>query len=584
MSAKPSIVLGITYGHGDSAAAVIVDGCLLAAAEEERFTRIKHYALFPLQAIAYCLYHAKISASDVQVVAIARQPGAHFGKKLSLLWQYPQLYKGRKSHNSDPSQKQRLRKMLKQAGLKSAKIVYTEHHLAHLLSARFLAPSNDVALLSFDGMGDFTSVATGRPTDFGVEILDRIHYPHSLGFFYEAMTRYLGFPHFGDEFKVMGLSSYGKPRYLTALRELIREDAGFGFHLNLEAFPLLKQPMGFHIKDGQPVTEPFYNRPLLTQIIGLPQRKSKDPLEQEHRDLAKSVQARFEEVANHLLKKLHEKLPAPTVALAGGCAHNSVWVGKIPGSTPFTDVVVAPASNDAGLAVGAAIGASQVRVIPEGQHWALLGMDHSESTKHAPDSPPAEFHEQSFSDDESLIDWMVGELTKKKIIGLYRGRMEFGPRALGNRSILADPRWAEMKDKLNHRVKHRETFRPFAASVLWEHQEAWFNDSFFCPSMEAVFIVNESCQQRIPGVVHVDKTCRIQSVVRDTQPFYWQLIEAFRKKTGVPMLINTSFNDCEPIVCTEKDAWECFNNTELDHLVIGSRVFSRVRAPVALTA
>jgi carbamoyltransferase len=281
-----------------------------------------------------------------------------------------------------------------------------------------------------------------------------------------------------------------------------------------------------------------------------------------------------------MLNQLYEHEPNDTLGLAGGCAHNSVWVGKIPQTSPFKKVFVAPASHDAGISVGAAAAVAGVAVTPEGRHWGLMGPSHAELAGSALPLP-FRMKEHSFPNDEKLIEWLVGELCQKKIIGLYRGRMEFGPRALGSRSILADPRWAGMKDKLNARVKHREFFRPFAASVLLEHQDAWFANAFFSPAMEAVFEVKQPA--KIPAVVHVDNTCRIQSVTKETQPFYWDLIEAFRKKTGIPMLLNTSFNDTEPIVCSERDVWNCFANTELDVIVVGSRAYTKSSQLFSLT-
>lgn len=576
MASKPSILLGISSGHGDSSAALIVDGCLIAAAEEERFRRIKHYALFPHRAIEYCLKHAQIQPKDVQVLAVARQPWNQFRSRLSLAWKHPELSAARRA-NKKNHPVESFEKEVKAAGLKRAKFIRVEHHLAHLQSARILAGTDDVSLLSFDGLGDFVSAAIGRSKGTGSEIIARVLFPHSLGYFYSAMTQYLGFMHFGDEFKLMGLSSYGQPRYLHALRELIREDdRKFGFQLNLEAFPVLKHPMSLFIENAQPHVQMKYNHNLLTQIIGLPQRKPNDPMTEAHWDLAKSVQIRFEEVANHLLKQLYDANPSTVLGLAGGCAHNSAWVGKIPQVSQFKKVLVAPASHDAGIAVGAAAFCAQVPITPEGRHWALLGPSHQADIGSPKGKLDFETKEHTFHNDEKLIDWLVEELCQKKIIGLFRGRMEFGPRALGSRSILADPRWDGMKDKLNARVKHREAFRPFAASVLHEHQHDWFVNSFFCPTMEAVFEVKQP--SRIPAVVHVDNTCRIQSITRDTQPFYWDLVEAFRKKTGVPMLLNTSFNDCEPIVCTEADVWNCFANTELDVIIIGSKAYTKVQS------
>ncbi len=583
MARKPSVILGISLGHGDSSAALIVDGQLVAAAEEERFTRLKHYALFPSRAIAYCLSHTRTEPGKVDVVAIARRPRSGFWHKVSMVVRHPGLLQNRRQRRTaEPAFNQPLSKLLKAAGLRRARTHFVEHHLAHMMSARYLAgPDDNIALMSFDGLGDFVSAAIGRPKGRDVEVLDRAWFPHSLGFFYTAMTQYLGFPHFGDEFKVMGLSSYGQPKFLPALRELIRESEPFGYKLNLEAFPILKRPIDFYIENGQPKMRPFYQSNFLTHVIGIPPRKRHEQLSDVHQDLAMSVQARFEEVANHLLKQLHAKVPTDTVCIAGGCAHNSVWAGKIPRNSPFKNVFIAPASSDAGIAVGAAIHAAGVPVSPEGGHWGLLGPDLPEVAGTSRALSP-DVRENTFVDDESLIAWMVSELADGRIFGLFRGRMEFGPRALGCRSILADPRPEGMRDRLNERVKHRETFRPFAASVLREYQEKFFEDSFFCPSMEGVFKVKESMKGKIPSVVHADGTCRIQSVEKETQPFYWKLIEAFRRQTGVPMLINTSFNDSEPIVCTEEDALHCFMQSDLDHLVMGTRAYSKSRKVLAL--
>lgn len=581
MPKRTSIILGVSFGHGDSSAALIVDGCLIAAAEEERFCRVKHYAYFPYQAIQYCLNHAKLSASEIDVLAIARKPTNLLTERLKLAWKNPRLIQERLMKKREANASEKLAQALKKSGLKRARVIRVEHHLAHLFTARILSSSDKISLLSFDGMGDFVSASMGRPTEEGIEILDRVTFPHSLGYFYTAMTQFMGFPNFGDEFKLMGLSSYGKPKYLAPLREVIREnESSFGYRLNLEAFPILKNPGTFHIEKGQPKVLPKFNANLLTQLIGIPPRKPNDPITEAHWDLAKSVQIRFEEVANHLLKQLYDKVPSDTLGLAGGCAHNSVWVGKIPQVSPFKKILVAPASHDAGIAVGAASAVAKGAVRPEGRHWALLGPSHTElgssNTRRLVDTK-----EHHFPSEEKLIAWIVEELCQKKIIGLFHGRMEFGPRALGSRSILADPRWAGMQDKLNARVKHRESFRPFAASVLWELQNDWFKDSFFCPSMEAVFEVKQS--EKIRAVTHVDGTCRIQSVTKETQPFYYALIQEFFKRTGIPLLLNTSFNDSEPIVCHENDVWNCFSHTELDAIVIGNRAYTKVAQNLALT-
>ncbi len=578
MAPQPKIILGISYGHGDSSAALIIENRLSAAAEEERFNRIKHFAGFPELAIKYCLEHAGISPEQVEIVAIAKKPWNQIQKKIALVLKHPQLLRKLKSKTADP--KISLSKNLKQLKLNKAKIKRVEHHLAHLYSCRYLDPKREAAYLSFDGLGDFVSASIGKTEGHKITILDRMIFPHSVGFFYTAITQYLGFPYYGDEFKVMGLSSFGTPKYLAEMRNLIRKKEKFGCELNLEAFPILKHPLTFFIENSQPKLLPFFNLNYMTQLIGFKPRKPNEPILQCHKDLAKSAQVCFEEIANHLLYQLYNRVPLETIALSGGCAHNSVWVGQIPKNTPFKSVLVAPASHDAGIAVGAAIAFAEREITPEGGHWGLLGPAPKEEFSTSTNSE--QLSEKAFENEEALIDWVTDELKGGKILGLFHGRMEFGPRALGNRSILADPRHPKMKDKLNARVKHRENFRPFAASVLEEYQNEWFENVFYSPTMEAVFQVKPEKHKKIPSVVHADNSCRIQSVTQNNQPFYWRLIDIFRQKTGVPMLINTSFNDCEPIVCTPEDAIRCFLNSEMDHLIIGNKAISKKSAELEM--
>lgn len=579
MPHRPKIILGISYGHGDSSAALLVDGKLVAAAEEERFTRIKHYAGFPTEATRYCLAEAGVNAEGVKTVAVARNPWNQLLKKISLAVAEPHLIFPLRTEKKSTSQS--FSQWLSELKLSHAKTHACEHHKAHMLSARYLSESDNQAILSFDGLGDFVSAAIGRTTQQGVKILDRVTYPHSLGFFYTAMTQYLGFPYFGDEFKVMGLSSLGKPTFISQMRNLVREVEPFGFRINLEAFPILKRRDIFSVVNSQPAVSTLFNGPYLTAILGIPPRKPKDFISEDYCNLAKSVQVRFEEVANHLLQYLGSQVDSHTLALAGGCAHNSVWVGKIPQNSKFKDIFVAPASHDAGIAIGAAISAygSAVSLGTDQASWALLGPKPSYKK---PASVNSSLQEITFSRDNQILEFLANELSEGKIIGVARDRLEFGPRALGNRSILADPRQANMKDRLNARVKHRESFRPFAASVLFEHQGQWFENSFHAPTMEAVFQVRSSMQTKIAGVVHADGSCRIQSVNKKNQPFFWNLIEAFRKKTGIPMLINTSFNDSEPIVLTEEDAIRCFLATEMDYLLLENRLFSKKAQSLSL--
>lgn len=580
MSRRSKIILGISYGHGDSSAALIVDGKIFAAAEEERFNRIKHFAGYPTESVRFCLEEAGLRPEDVQVVALAKKPTNQLIRKAALILSQPsRIFRPLKNKSAEF---QSFKKWLVQSEISHARIYRTEHHLAHMLSTQFLTQNEDVAYLSFDGLGDFVSASIGKTSNRGIQVLDRVTFPHSLGFFYTAMTQYLGFPYFGDEFKVMGLSSYGQPSFISQMRNLVREAEPFGFRLNLEAFPILKMKNIFSLRNQQPWVETLYNAPYLTAILGVPPRKSNEPIQDAHRDLAKSIQLRFEEIANHLLKSLEKVSSSETLCLSGGCAHNSVWVGKIPQVSRFKDVFVASASHDAGIALGAAIAANggKAELFSSEAHPALLGPEPLQKKTQA---LKIDLQEYSFKKEHQLIDFVASELAKGKIVGVVRGRLEFGPRALGNRSILADPRNAEMKDKLNARVKHRESFRPFAASVLMELQSQWFENAFYAPTMEAVFQVRSSMRDKIRGVVHADGSCRIQSVDKKNQPFYWNLIDAFRKKTGIPMLINTSFNDSEPIVLTAEDALRCFNTTDMDYLLLEDRLFSKKLEAVGLT-
>lgn len=585
MTRRPKVILGMSFGHGDSSACLVVEGKLVAACEEERFNRIKHYAGYPNASIQFCLKEAGLSPRDVEVLAIAKKPYNQFFSRLKLGLSHPFLLMDK--IRSPREKGMRFFDWALSQNLSHAKLRRCEHHYAHLMSARYLPEAKETcepfALLSFDGLGDFVSTAIGKSTPDGVKIIHRLTYPHSLGFFYTAMTQYLGFPYFGDEFKVMGLSSWGEPRFLSQMRNLVKENEAFGFRLNLEAFPILKKPQAFQTKQNQPWVDTLFNANYLTTVLGVPPRKAKEPLQQVHHDLAKSIQLRFEEVANRLLEVLAQAVPSDTLALAGGCSHNSVWVGKIPQNSPFKKIYVAPASHDAGIAVGAALAAYGERVEPHETlkgSWALLGpKPHWEEAI----SSSEELQEITL-DSKSTIDFIATEISLGKIVGFAQGRLEFGPRALGNRSILADPRKAEMKEILNARVKHRESFRPFAASVLEEYQNDWFENVFYAPTMEAVFPVKESKKHLIAGVVHADNSCRIQSVTQKQQPIYWELIEAFRQKTGIPLLINTSFNDSEPIVLSAKDAVRCFLTTEMDYLFIEGRLFSKQRNKKVLTA
>ena len=570
----PAVVLGLSAFHADSSAALIVDGVLVAAAEEERFTRVKHTSTFPVHAIEYCLSHAGLKPSEVSTVALPGTPGGgHVAERLKAAAQAPWLVVGSIKSKLKGS-RGLMAAALRHAGLGHAPVHHFEHHLAHMASVRPLA-NEPMLLVTLDGLGDFVSASFGTSAGFRTRIEERVYFPHSLGFFYAAMTHHLGFTAFGEECKAMGLASFGKPTYLDHMRRLIAPTPGFGFELSRVAFPDAKHDALFGPETDQPEVAKFHDANAIATLTGLAPRRPGELLDQRHYDFAHSLQIRFEEIADHLLAEAKKRVPHKVLGLAGRCAHNGVWVGKIMERHKFEAVHVAPASHDAGLAVGAAALAFGGKVRCQGSHWALLGPNHEEAPAF---DPTVDGERREFASDAELQGWLARELDAGKIIGLMHGRMEFGPRALGGRSILCDPRQASMRDRLNLRVKHREHFRPFAAAVMWEHQAHWFENGFFSPSMEAVFPVKPRYRERIAAVVHADGSCQVQSIDRQSQPFLWTLIRAFHERTGVPMLVSTGFNDNEPIVCTPRDAMECFRRTDLDYLVIGRTVCFRAGA------
>lgn len=572
---KNQIILGINAGHGDSSAALIIDNQLVAAAEEERFSRIKHDAAFPTSAVQYCLEHAGIGADQVTDIAFPGNPHLNFAMVLKNGLKHPADLIKKAWRASQKIGSADLKKTAVHAGFSQAKIHRIEHHFAHLMSLVPVIGYRNASMLSVDGMGDGVSAVLAKWTDGKLDIIKRVHAPESIGYFYTAMTMYLGFQNYGDEFKVMGLSSLGKPIFIDKMRQLITTDHDALYQLNKKAFPISLGTRILEISNRIPRVINLYNAQELEKVLGVPPRKAGTALDPVHADLAASLQLRFEEVANSLLAHLHTVAPGTTLGLAGGCSHNSVWVGKIPQNSNFTEIYVAPASGDAGLAVGAATAAHNNRLHLSTQHPALLGPDCDEVRAKKISNSDHRFKETKFVDDEKLLDWLVEQISQENVIGIFRGRMEFGPRALGSRSIICDPRSLTMRDQLNARVKHREAFRPFAAFIMFEHQNAWLEHSFYAPTMEAVFKVRSEKQKLIPAVVHYDQSCRIQSVRNEIQPFIWSLLDLFYKKTGVPMLINTSFNDSEPVVCTEDDALSCFLHCDMDHVVFDNRVISK---------
>ena len=581
-------ILGINAYHGNASAAVVCDGTLVAAVEEERFNRVKYAAGFPAAAIQYCLKQAGVELEEIDHVAVPRDPYARLGTKLFYALRMPSFARGRAKVLVKFTG---VREALAAAFDRDAHVIRAqfhriEHHQAHLASAFFVSPFERAALLSADGLGDFASTMWGSGSGSRMDIDDAIAFPHSLGLYYTAVTQYLGFLKFGDEYKVMGLAAYGEPEQMDAFRDIVQFDEngnGNGFRLGLDYF--------VHHRNGPEMSWADADKtPTLGKLfsVGMSRRLGAErapdaALEQRHRNLAASLQARLEEVYLGMLRKLGKACGLKSICLAGGVAFNCVANGKIFESTPFERVYVQPAAGDAGLAVGAAYYVWNQKL----RKPRSFVMDHA---YWGPGFSPQEIRaaiQGSVLAREGfcVTELETEELTRRaaaivadgKILGWFQGRAEWGPRALGNRSIVADPRRPDMKEILNSRIKHREIFRPFAPSILAEATGEWFEKSHPSPFMTLAYAVRPEKRALIPAPTHVDGTGRLQTVTRDANPRYYALISAFRDLTGVPVVLNTSFNDNEPIVCRPQEAIDCFLRTKMDALVLGDFLVTRGR-------
>jgi carbamoyltransferase len=468
-------------------------------------------------------------------------------------------------------------------GALRARFHNVEHHRAHVASAFLVSPFEDAAVLSVDGFGDFAStmLAFGRGNSF--EVLDRVLFPHSLGIFYTALTQWLGFPSYGDEGKVMGLAPYGDPsRFLPALREVLRTEGGL-FALDLDYFTHHQKGVAMTWDAGTPTVGRLFS-PKLERLLG-PARVRGAEVEQLHEDVAAALQARLEEVYLHLVTALATRTGSTRLCLAGGVALNAVANGRVLAETQVTDLYVQPAAGDSGTAVGAAYHVWN-QALARPRHFvmehAYLGPAFTDDACAV--ALAAAGLEGARVDEEALVRLVAERIAAGDVVGWFQGSMEFGPRALGNRSILADPRRTEMKDVLNARIKHREPFRPFAPSVLAEATGDWFDRDYSSPFMVLVYDVLPDKRRLVPAITHVDGTGRLQTVEQRTNPRYHRLIAEFERITGVPILLNTSFNENEPIVMTPQHAVETFQTTHMDLLVLGPYVVRRAPQAESVSA
>ena len=571
-------ILGVNAYHGDAAAALFIDGACVSAAEEERFTRVKHQAGFPSRASRWCLEEAGLEPEDLDHVAVGRNPAAHLHRKaLFALRRRPTRML--RSRLANAARVFDVRSALAGAldvppDRLRARLHRVEHHRAHLASAYACSPFDEAACLSADGMGDFVSTMWGRGEGDRMRIGGSVPYPHSLGIYYTAFTQFLGLPAYGDEYKLMGLAAYGEPRYADEVRELVRMRRGMGFRLRLDHFVHHVDGVDMTWGEGAPEIGSLWSQ-VMEDAFG-PPRRVRGEVTDRDRDLAASVQLVLEESLLGLLQRLHARTRSDRLVMAGGVALNCVVNGKVRAETPFEQVWVQPAAGDAGTALGAALSV-WTDVLGRERTWVMTDValgpgfeDHDH--KQALEDAALEYR---WLPDHELFDHVAGRIAGGAIVGWFQDRMEFGPRALGNRSIVCDPRRSEMKEILNARIKHREPFRPFAPSVLAERTGEWFTQHYPSPFMVMAYDVRPAKRGAIPAVTHADGTGRLQTVDRTVTPRYHALIEAFHRCTGVPVVLNTSFNENEPICRTPQEAVETFRRTRMDLLVLGNHVAER---------
>jgi carbamoyltransferase len=580
-------ILGINCFHADSAACLVRDGEIVAAAEEERFRRIKHWAGFPTEAIRYCLEEAGISVYNLNHVAINRDPQAHLLRKaLFGLRTRPslELISARLKNASRVRSAATLLAQMFDIDQTKLKTTFhnVEHHFAHLASAFYVSPFEQAAVVSVDGFGDFASAMWGVGSGNHINVCGRVHFPHSLGLFYQAVTQLLGFWNYGDEYKVMGLAAYGQPTEKAAMRQIVKLLPAGGHELDPDCFRHHAEGVEMLWDGGSPdVGRLFTNA--MCELLGPPREKGAE-ITRHHKNVAASLQAMYEEAFFHLLNRLYVDTGEHALCIAGGCGMNSVANGKIFERTPFSELFVQAAAGDAGGAIGAAFAV-----------WnGVLGRQRGYEMKHAYLGPGFENDEieaeiarhrtaleatgctiRRIDEEDELCRLAALRIAEGKVLGWFQGRMEWGPRALGNRSILCDPRRGDMKHVLNEKIKRRESFRPFAPAILRECVAEWFETDYDVPFMMQVYQIREDRRACIPAVTHIDGSGRLQTVTREQNPLYYGVIEAFGEKAGVPIVLNTSFNENEPVVCRPQEALDCFVRTNMDVLVLGMHVIER---------
>ncbi len=577
-------IVGINAYHGDASAAFMADGRLVAAAEEERFNRVKHCAGFPTEALSYVVKASGAPPREVRTLAVARDPWARFFRKAWLGLRMPANAASRlKAQGTFATIEETVADAL--GNDRNPIDVYrVEHHKAHLASSFFVSPFDEAALFSVDGLGDFASTMWGVGRGNRINTLGAVAFPHSLGLAYTALTQYLGFPKYGDEYKVMGLASYGEPEFLDLMREMVvapHRDR-MEFKLSHDYFTHHRSGVKTAWESGEPTVGRLFSERLVERLGAV--RAPDEPLARRHHNVASSMQARLDEVVLDRLRTLQRITKLRKLCLAGGVAFNCVTNGKIINQTGFDEVYIQSAAGDAGLAIGAAMYVwHQVLGHPrsfvmEHSYWGP-GFSESEIREaireRAAELEHAGCRVCNLANEDALRRLTAAEIARGRVVGWFQGRMEWGPRALGNRSILCDPRRADMRDILNLKIKRREPFRPFAPSILEEAAGDYFRQSQPSPFMLMAHDVRPEKRCQIPATTHVDGTGRLQTVNEQQNPSFYKLIREFGRQTRIPALLNTSFNENEPIVCRPQEALDCFLRTKMDLLVLGNFVIRR---------
>ena len=568
-----SVVLGINAFHAGAAAALVVDGEPVVAIAEERLNRVKYYAGFPALSIRRCLDYAGLAFSDLDAVALGRDRSANRVRKLAYVARNPGKLLNFARLRSARSSLDDVKVLVAgrcgvDPNLLRFEQHHVEHHLAHTASSYFVSPWERATGLTVDGSGDFATCLMTDCQGSEIRIRRRIHVPQSLGALYTMVSQFIGYDRYGDEGKVMGLAPLGEDGYRATFVEMI-ETTSDGLRLNPGYFVPFGANQGISIADDGTMKLARHYSDEMVRRFGAPRQRGAE-ITRRDRDLAHGLQARFEDVYMHLLRMAYRNAPNDRLCLAGGCALNSVANGKLFHETPFRETVIQPAAGDDGLALGAALYVSNA-VKKEGRRWvmsnAFLGPEYSQEAMERALKDRGIVYRKLGRD--ALLDRTADEIERGSVVGWFQGRSEWGPRALGNRSILAHPGLPDMKEILNARIKHREPFRPFAPTVLAERQSEVFEHDHPSPFMLHVYKIRPQWRERLCAVNHVDDTGRLQSVSREENPLYYDLIRAFEGRTGIPVVLNTSFNENEPIVEHPAEAADCFLRTRMDVLVVG---------------